>query len=117
MSEAVIRTSPPAGPSASFFGRHWRGEYSLGRSYWLHTVLLSSLVPALAISVLARLTNDMPARYGMAGVLGIAAFSYLAWTWDNWSGGCSSGPTLITDYTGTPTNFGAAYKAHITTLP
>ena len=42
---------------------------------------------------------------------------YLAWTWDNWSGGCSSGPTLITDYTGTPTNFGAAYKAHITTLP
>jgi hypothetical protein len=42
---------------------------------------------------------------------------YLAWTWDNWSGGCSSGPTLITDYTGTPTNYGAAYKAHITTLP
>ena len=81
MSEAVIRTSPPAGPSASFFRRHWRGDYSLGRSYWLHTVLLSSLVPALAISVLARLTNDMPARYGMAGVLGIAAFSYLAWTW------------------------------------
>ncbi|MFX5622408.1 hypothetical protein ABTE00_19855, partial [Acinetobacter baumannii] len=47
---------------------------------------LTSLVPALAISVLARLTNDMPARYGMAGVLGIAAFSYLAWTWGVW--GC-----------------------------
>jgi len=42
---------------------------------------------------------------------------YLAWTWDNWSGGCSTGPTLITDYNGTPTNFGAAYKAHISTLP
>ncbi|WP_249161248.1 cellulose binding domain-containing protein [Actinospica acidithermotolerans] len=36
---------------------------------------------------------------------------FLAWTWDDWSGGCSSGPTLITDYTGTPTNYGAAYKA------
>jgi hypothetical protein len=37
--------------------------------------------------------------------------SFLAWTWDDWSGGCSSGPTLITDYTGTPTTYGAAYKA------
>lgn len=78
MSQAVTRTSPPAG---NFFSRHWRGDYSLGRSYWLHTVLLSSLLPAFSISVLARLTNDMPARYGVAGVLGIAAFSYLAWCW------------------------------------
>jgi len=43
--------------------------------------------------------------------------SFLAWTWDNWSGGCSSGPTLITDYTGTPTNYGAAYKAILQALP
>jgi len=81
VSQAVTRSSAPVSPPASFLRRHWRGDYSLGRSYWLHTVLLTSLVPALAISVLARLTNDMPARYGMAGVLGIAAFSYLAWTW------------------------------------
>ncbi|HEV2638022.1 MAG TPA: cellulase family glycosylhydrolase [Actinocrinis sp.] len=38
---------------------------------------------------------------------------YLAWTWNDWSGGCSSGPTLITDYTGTPTAYGSAYKAHL----
>lgn len=81
MSLAVNRTSSPARPDAGFLRRHWRGDYALGRSYWLHTVLLTSLVPALAISVLARLTNDMPARYGMAGVLLIAAFSYVAWTW------------------------------------
>ena len=43
--------------------------------------------------------------------------SFLAWTWDNWAGGCSSGPTLITDYTGTPTNYGAAYKAILQALP
>jgi endoglucanase len=42
--------------------------------------------------------------------------SYLAWTWDDWTGGCSSGPTLITDYTGTPTAFGAAVKAHFLSL-
>ena len=42
--------------------------------------------------------------------------SFLAWTWDDWSGGCASGPTLITDYTGTPTNYGAAYKAILSAL-
>jgi endoglucanase len=41
---------------------------------------------------------------------------YLAWTWNNWSGGCSSGPVLITNYNGTPTNYGAAYKAHLASL-
>jgi endoglucanase len=43
--------------------------------------------------------------------------SFLAWTWDDWSGDCSSGPTLITDYTGTPTNYGAAYEAILQALP
>jgi endoglucanase len=43
--------------------------------------------------------------------------SFLAWTWDDWSGACSSGPTLITDYTGTPTAYGAAYKSILQALP
>jgi hypothetical protein len=38
---------------------------------------------------------------------------YLGWTWNNWD--CSSGPSLITDYTGTATNFGAGFKAHLMT--
>ena len=37
--------------------------------------------------------------------------SYLAWTWDTWD--CSSGPALITDYSGTPTAYGAGVKAHL----
>lgn len=40
--------------------------------------------------------------------------SYLAWTWNTWS--CSSGPALITTYSGTPTAFGAAYRAHLTRM-
>lgn len=43
--------------------------------------------------------------------------SYLAWTWNNWSGACASGPVLITDYTGTPTAYGAAYKSILQALP
>ena len=41
--------------------------------------------------------------------------SFLAWAW-NADFACSSGPGLITDYTGTPTNYGAAYKACKTAL-
>eukprot|EP01087_Luapelamoeba_hula_P000978 TRINITY_DN1073_c0_g2_i1.p1 TRINITY_DN1073_c0_g2~~TRINITY_DN1073_c0_g2_i1.p1 ORF type:complete len:351 (+),score=50.19 TRINITY_DN1073_c0_g2_i1:52-1104(+) len=36
---------------------------------------------------------------------------YLGWTWNVWN--CNSGPALITDYNGSPTGFGAAYKAHL----
>ena len=39
---------------------------------------------------------------------------FLAWTWDAW-GSCSN--VLISDYTGTPTGYGAAYKAILEALP
>lgn len=37
--------------------------------------------------------------------------SYLAWTWNTWS--CTDGPALITAYSGSPTAYGAAYRAHL----
>ena len=41
--------------------------------------------------------------------------SYLGWTWDTWS--CSSGPALITSYSGTPTQtFGQGFKDHLAAL-
>ena len=39
---------------------------------------------------------------------------YLAWTWDTW-GSCPN--VLITNYNGTPTTFGAAFKAILEALP
>ena len=42
--------------------------------------------------------------------------SFLAWAW-NADFACSSGPGLITDYTGTPTAYGAAYKSVLQALP
>jgi len=41
--------------------------------------------------------------------------SYLAWAW-NADFGCSSGPSLITSYAGTPTRFGQGYRAHLLSL-
>lgn len=36
---------------------------------------------------------------------------YLAWTWNDWAG--CGGPTLISDYAGTPTAQGAVFKEHL----
>jgi endoglucanase len=42
---------------------------------------------------------------------------FLAWTWDDWANACSTGPTLITNYAGAPTAYGAAYEAILQALP
>lgn len=39
------------------------------------------------------------------------SISYLAWSWD--SAGCSAGPSLINNYNGSPTAFGAAFLGHL----
>jgi endoglucanase len=40
---------------------------------------------------------------------------YLGWTWNTWD--CSSGPALISDYTGTATPFGAGLRDHLRATP
>jgi endoglucanase len=62
--------------------------------------------------------NDCSGSYidPLMSWLDSANTSYLAWAW-NADFNCSSGPGLITDYTGTATGYGAAYKAHVSALP
>ncbi|MFG2126374.1 cellulase family glycosylhydrolase [Streptomyces sp. NPDC048751] len=40
--------------------------------------------------------------------------SYLGWTWNAWD--CSSGPSLIAGYDGTPTSFGIGLRDHLRAL-
>ncbi|MFF8473945.1 cellulose binding domain-containing protein [Streptomyces sp. NPDC015414] len=40
--------------------------------------------------------------------------SYLGWTWNTWD--CSSGPSLISSYDGTPTVYGAGLRDHLRAL-
>ena len=42
--------------------------------------------------------------------------SYLAWSWNANPGGCGAGPELISDYSGTPTPYGAGYQSHLRAL-
>ncbi len=67
------------GPLA-FFRKHWNGDYSLGRSYWVNTFLVSLFAPALGL-LLVPILRDLPARYSSAAVLGLTALGLLAWIW------------------------------------
>ena len=60
--------------------------------------------------------NDCSTGYinGLMAWLDSVGSTYMAWTWNNWD--CSSGPSLISDYTGTATAYGAGYKAHLAAL-
>jgi len=80
-------------------------------SCWDRSVArVARVVPVLATEVGE---TDCTGRF-LARVLPWAdarRIGYLAWTWN--PNGCSLGPSLITDYAGTPTRYGAAYLAHI----
>ena len=41
---------------------------------------------------------------------------YLAWTWTVVPNGCATTPSLINDYTGTPSGYGAGLQAHLLAL-
>jgi endoglucanase len=44
--------------------------------------------------------------------------SYLAWSWiANGGSNCSTEPSIITDYNGTPTNYGKLIRDHLLSLP
>lgn len=68
------------GPFA-FFRRHFNGDYSLARSYWVNTFLVSLFAPVLGLIVLPWLSENFPARYGAAGFLIITALGVAAWFW------------------------------------
>jgi len=68
------------GPLA-FFRKHWNGDYSLARSYWLNSLLVTIVAPALGILLLPWLAENFPARYASAGVIAITALGVGAWCW------------------------------------
>lgn len=52
--------SAPAG--GNFILKHWRGQYSLGRSYWVNSVLAGMLLYALAAAISAA---DLTKNFGI----------------------------------------------------
>lgn len=66
--------------STAFFRKHFNGDYSLGRSYWVNTLLVSLFAPALGLLVFPLL-QDLPARYSSAALLGLTVLGLVIWVW------------------------------------
>jgi hypothetical protein len=80
LGEQMNASQNYSGPFA-FFEKHFNGDYSLGRSYWLNTFLVSFFVILLGILILPWLGENFPARYASAGALFITAIGLIAWGW------------------------------------
>lgn len=80
-SEALQTASQPYSGPLTFLKKHFNGDYSLARSYWVNMLLISMFAPLLGILMLPWLSENFPARYGSAGVLLVTALGIVAWTW------------------------------------
>ena len=68
--------------SSNYFVRHWRGECSLGISYWLNGGVLAGIVPgALTQAVSLVEKGDYSLRAISFAGLGTLLFSVIAWLW------------------------------------
>jgi hypothetical protein len=75
----MIENTNYYGPTA-FFRKHLNGDYSLARSYWVNTLLVSLFAPALGL-LFFPLVQDLPARYSSAAVLALTVLGLVIWVW------------------------------------
>ena len=64
-----------------FIRKHWLGEYSFPRSFWLHTVLLAYLVPILALALLSFNGWHIPARVDSVAFVAVLLMFYPSLLW------------------------------------
>ena len=67
---------------SNWFLTHWRGEASLGISYWLNGILLGSILPGIVIAAYVLLN---PLRHYLRTdavvVLALTALTLTLWVW------------------------------------
>lgn len=64
-----------------FFRKHFKGDYSLARAYWLHLFVLQFAFIAACIVLLDRLAQTCQARYSSAAAVFLVIFGYFVWGW------------------------------------
>jgi hypothetical protein len=106
-------TYKPADPTGNL-AASWHSynfNYCASSSCWDSQIApVAASVPLLALEIGE---NDCGHSYidTLMTWLDAHGASYDAWTWNTWD--CSSGPSLISNLDGTPTAYGAGYKAHL----
>ena len=109
--ESQFLPSDPAGNLAASWHSYNFNACS-NTTCWQQTVApLAAKIPVVAGEIGE---NDCAHGYidGLMDFLDGIHTSYVGWAW-NADFACNSGPSLITAYDGTPTNFGIGYKNHV----
>jgi hypothetical protein len=75
-----MQASSYSGPF-SFFRKHFNGDYSLGRSYWVNTFLIALVAPIAGLLLVPVLSDHFAARYASLAFLLITVFGLIAWCW------------------------------------
>ena len=71
-------------PTPSWFLSHWRGETSLGISYWLNGILLGSLLPTLILIGYSRINPFRHSlRVNACVILILFTLRLCLWIWTN----------------------------------
>jgi hypothetical protein len=81
--EEAHTQSAPVQPSRNYFVRHWRGELSLGISYWVNGTLISSGVGYAVILMVTLLMENMtiPVRQSAYIYIVMVTATILLWLW------------------------------------
>lgn len=87
--ESVEREVPAVEPNPkneslgkNYFSRHWRGEMSLGVSYWVNGALIAGVVPIVALRLLSEYVESRDSLYLVAWFYIFAITGALAiWIW------------------------------------
>lgn len=67
--------------SFSFVRKHFNGDYSLGRSYWINTFLAQFFVLLFSLLLSPWLETNFSARYGSICILLLSSLGIVAWAW------------------------------------
>src|SRR5260221_4122160 len=76
---------------------HLMGEYSLARSYWLHTILLGWGLAAAFAYVLDIIGESHPVRYVSMAVIAYLPLAFLVWAWSTFGAAISAFKRLFGD--------------------
>ena len=76
----IPQVSPDKKSSRNYLIRHWRGEISLGVTYWVNG-FLAVIVQSALVVILAQIQGNYSLRAMAVASIGVALFSVMAWLW------------------------------------
>jgi hypothetical protein len=69
------------GAAMEFLRKHFNGDYTLTRSYWVHLFLFQYAFLGATVVLLDWLAQTYPARYSSGAVIFFTVFGYVVWGW------------------------------------